>query len=307
MGKPWWEKKQYPYYKLPKFLLEDEKYLALSDGAKLLFSLILDRMGLSAKNGLMENETVYVLYTNREICHTLHWSHDKATRRLEELELAGLITREKTKLGRPDRISVCTVLVSRSEETIPRNAKNEEHVVREIRTTECGEFAPIKNDSIKTDSTNINLSINGSDADAMECEIKEQIEYDILVEDGFDQPLLDTLVRVMADTCTGTSSEVRVAGKSLPRQQVCERLRSLNMFHIQYVLDCLKKSTTAIRNINAYLLTALYKAPETMDSYYHLEVQHDFAGTRPGPRYPLRERAQEPMPPGWRGGDDLPY
>ena len=44
----------------------------------------------------------------------------------------------------------------------------------------------------------------------------------------------------------------------------------------QYVFDCLRKNTTEIRNIRAYLLTALYNAPATISNYYQAAVQHDF-------------------------------
>ena len=46
--------------------------------------------------------------------------------------------------------------------------------------------------------------------------------------------------------------------------------------HLEYVFDCLRKNTTKIRNIRAYLLTALYNAPATINNYYQAEVQHDF-------------------------------
>ena len=311
MKETWWEKNQYTYYKLPKFLLEGEPYRTLSDGAKVLFCLILDRMSLSARNGLTDGETVYVLFPNKEIRRTLHWSHDKATRRLEELERCGLITRKKTKLGRPDRISVSSVLIPRSEGSAPRNAGNEDSGVRETRTPDCEVAAPIKKDYNKTDSTKINPSISGIDADAMEQEVQEQIDYDVLTADGFDKTFLDALVRVMVDTYTGTSPKVRISGSEMPRSQVCERLRSLNMFHIQYVLDCLKKSTTNVRNMKAYMLTSLYKAPETMDAYYQQQVQRDLARERSGSYTP--NRSSPPMTPpqpvrrGDRRGDDLPY
>lgn len=55
-------------------------------------------------------------------------------------------------------------------------------------------------------------------------------------------------------------------------------LLSLNDSHIRYVLECLEKNTTKIRNIKKYLLTALYNAPNTIDSYYRAEVNHDLYG-----------------------------
>ena len=37
----------------------------------------------------------------------------------------------------------------------------------------------------------------------------------------------------------------------------------------------MKETTTNIINIKAYLLTALFNAPSTIDHYYQQKVQHD--------------------------------
>ena len=59
-------------------------------------------------------------------------------------------------------------------------------------------------------------------------------------------------------------------------KQVKERFSSLDYGHLEYVFDCLRKNTTQIRNIRAYMLTSLYNAPVTMSPYYQAAVQHDF-------------------------------
>lgn len=54
------------------------------------------------------------------------------------------------------------------------------------------------------------------------------------------------------------------------------RLMKLDSSHIQYILECLKESSTQIRNIKQYLLATLYNAPVTVDSYYSAQVRHEF-------------------------------
>ena len=44
---------------------------------------------------------------------------------------------------------------------------------------------------------------------------------------------------------------------------------------IRYVMDCMEKTSTDIRNIRQYLLAALFNAPATMDNYYANKVNHD--------------------------------
>mgnify|MGYP003446543830 CR=1 FL=1 len=44
------------------------------------------------------------------------------------------------------------------------------------------------------------------------------------------------------------------------------------------VMGCMKDTTTKISNIKAYMVTALYNAPSTINHYYQQEVQHDMYG-----------------------------
>ena len=46
----------------------------------------------------------------------------------------------------------------------------------------------------------------------------------------------------------------------------------------EYVMECMKNTTTKITNIKAYMVTALYNAPNTINHYYQQEVQHDMYG-----------------------------
>lgn len=43
-------------------------------------------------------------------------------------------------------------------------------------------------------------------------------------------------------------------------------------------MGCMKDTTTKISNIKAYMVTALYNAPSTINHYYQQEVQHDMYG-----------------------------
>ncbi len=52
--------------------------------------------------------------------------------------------------------------------------------------------------------------------------------------------------------------------------------------HIGYVEISLSKTTTDIKNIKKYLLSALYNAPVTMESYYDAWVKHDMASGNVG-------------------------
>ncbi|WP_368249696.1 DUF6017 domain-containing protein, partial [Fusicatenibacter saccharivorans] len=45
--------------------------------------------------------------------------------------------------------------------------------------------------------------------------------------------------------------------------------------HIEFVMDCLQKNTTQVRNMKQYLLAVLFNAPTTMNNHYTSLVNHD--------------------------------
>ena len=109
--------------------------------------------------------------------------------------------------------------------------------------------------------------------------VREQIEYDLIIgEDGYDSELVDEAVAQMVEAICSTKPNIRVAGENRSADVVRSRLLELNRFHVEFVLDCMSENTTEIRNIRAYLLTALYNAPFSMGSYYAAKVRHDMRG-----------------------------
>ena len=90
---------------------------------------------------------------------------------------------------------------------------------------------------------------------------------------------VDELVELMIEVMMmPEDSMIRIAGVEKPVALVKNRFMKLNYSHIEYVLFCLNRNTTKIGNIKAYLLTALYNAPATINSYYQAEVNHDMYG-----------------------------
>ena len=109
--------------------------------------------------------------------------------------------------------------------------------------------------------------------------IKLNIDYDVLIErHKLDKDQIDGIVDILVETLVMDSDTVVVAGTEYPKELVKSKLLKLNMMHIEYVLDCMKKNTTKVRNIRKYLLAALYNAPSTIGSYYQAEVNHDMYG-----------------------------
>ena len=108
--------------------------------------------------------------------------------------------------------------------------------------------------------------------------ILENINYDILAGDPHvDREQLDEIAQLVQETVCSTRDRIRVGGNEYPAEIVRAKLLKLTGEHIRFVMDCLKQNTTRIRNIRQYLLTALFNAPSTMNSYYTALVAHDKA------------------------------
>ena len=90
-------------------LLTDPRYKSVSIEAKVLYGLLLDRMGLSVKNGWMDSSNrVYIYFTQEDAMALMSCGKDKATKLFRELDKdgIGLIERKKQGQGRPTRIYV---------------------------------------------------------------------------------------------------------------------------------------------------------------------------------------------------------
>ena len=103
------EAEQYSFYRVPKTLLTDPRFKSVSIEAKVLYGLLLDRMGLSVRNGWMDNaRRVYIYFTQEDAMTLMNCGKDKATKLFRELDQdgIGLIERKKQGQGRPTRIYV---------------------------------------------------------------------------------------------------------------------------------------------------------------------------------------------------------
>lgn len=109
--------------------------------------------------------------------------------------------------------------------------------------------------------------------------IKENLDYGILCQDPkFDKDRFREIMDIMLDAVCSTAPTIRINGEDMPQQVVKSRFLKLNSSHIEYVLEAMNKNPSDIRNIRAYLLTALYNASLTIDNYYSALVNHDFYG-----------------------------
>lgn len=94
------------YILFPRFLMEDS-LADISNDAKVLYALMLDRVSISKVNGFIEADgTIRLYFTVEQAQKKLHRSRQCATRIFRELEYSGLINRKKQGLGKPAVITL---------------------------------------------------------------------------------------------------------------------------------------------------------------------------------------------------------
>ena len=96
------------YSTIPSLVLYEEPYKSkLSDKAKLLYIIILDRLKLSIKNCYTnEKNEVYIYLSRQEVQKILVCSDKTVTKAFNELILLNLIYEERTAIGKSIKIYV---------------------------------------------------------------------------------------------------------------------------------------------------------------------------------------------------------
>lgn len=110
--------------------------------------------------------------------------------------------------------------------------------------------------------------------------IKENIDYEhhMLYDKWNDKAMYQELFDVICEIVCVSRKTIKIGGEEYPYELVKSKFLKLNSSHLEYILGCMKNTTTKISNIKAYMITALYNAPSTMNHYYQQEVQHDLYG-----------------------------
>ncbi|MBO5859207.1 MAG: replication initiator protein A [Clostridia bacterium] len=253
----------FSFIKFPRALISNPEFKSISIEGRFLFSLILDRYGVSILNSdkfTDENGEICVIYTMEEVCEKLSCSYTKANRLFKEIESFGLITRKRKNRLAPYRIYVSNLFydIVNCEVTTYLNVNSRDIKMKSHDVSKCKD---IYNNKINNNQINNNPSIR-----VTEDEISEQIEYDCVVHDG-NRKMLDEIVMLMYEVMNGLSPTVRIGKEEITREDAVKRFRSLDSEHIDFVISCIDTNKTQIKSFKPYLITMLYNAPATMENW----------------------------------------
>ncbi|MGV3318410.1 replication initiator protein A [Streptococcus agalactiae] len=292
------EADQYSFFKIPKILYTDSIFKTLSSDAKVLYSILLDRMSLSMKNGWLDEENkVFIIFTIDEIEETMNIGRNKAINIMKEIQDFGLIEKKRRGLGKPNIIYVKRFLV----ETIEENGKMEEEKngdrslndkFQEVSKANLQKFEKqtsrnLKNKPQEVSKTNCNkTNINKtkkSDTDIskttsidktgckrkskkgeggqVEKIIKQNISYfDFMDRDSPTKENIDFIVEIMVDAVE-SKRDLKINQTWISYEKIKEKFLSIKKEHIEYILSVLRENTSKITHFRAYLLSIIYNAP----------------------------------------------
>lgn len=300
---------QFSFFRLPKLLIRDKRFKDVSSDAKILYGILLDRMSLSMKNRWMDDENrVYIIFKISEIMEEFDCSERKAVEMLAELDTnsgVGLIEKKRQGLGKPNLIYVKNFVVS---EAVAEEKNNSEITQGEVlqfqnctngkvKNSTDGKFQNCTNGKVKNctdeqlnyknniyndynETDSIDLINREDEMDKIErCMdmVREKIEYYHLYQTIpiSQRRILDEIVQLMVEVLVIERDTIKIAGGIYPYHLVKSRFKEIGSDHVEYVLHCLKQTSSKIGNIKSYVLTSLFNAPSTIDTYYAAEVQHD--------------------------------
>ena len=295
------EAEQFTFFRIPKVLFKDKRFKDMSTDAKLLYGLMLDRMGLSMRNRWIDDDNrVYIIYKMEEIIEDIGCARQKVAKLLEELDKSvGLIERKRQGLGKPNIIYVKNFITAISSEYENHTSRSMNIELQEVPKSYSNNTNINNNNYNNTDFNNTILSYpisdeelcdDGSDEplDAIgwmrerttyENLIKDNIDYDIMIE-KFEKAWIDEIVELMVDVVCSKEPYIRINKQEYPHEVVKSRFLKIDSSHIEYIYFALRENCSNVRNIRAFLITTIYRSFETSDNWFSAKVNYDMANPK---------------------------
>ena len=291
------EAEQFTFYRIPKILITSPHFKKISDSAKLLYGLMLDRMSLSIRNGWLDDDNrAYIFFTTNDVMEQMCCGTEKATKMLTELDSEkgiGLIERVKQGQGKPAIIylkkfyeledTARSTRLSEIESQDFRESKNKTFENRKsgLSEIESLEFRKSKCNYNNINNTDINYiypinqdnyNIQNSDTKTEEewidrytktvDEIKTQIDYDYLINHA-ECDIVDEVVNIMAEVMTVYRPKYKIEGDFIEYNAVVNKFRQITAQKLEICLLAYSRKIQRIKNPKAYWISTLYNIPLT--------------------------------------------
>ena len=218
---------------MPKVFFTNEKYLNLSNDAKITYMLLKARFDYSVQNNWVDSEdNIYFIYTIEELMRLLNCREGKISKIKKELEAAGLLKQKKGRikkangkiettpnllyLGKPEVTSEDVFKINEEERLIPNpvNAKiaNTEKASDTNSSPVNAKIADnilYSNNSLDTNRHNID-----TDKDQLQDQLLLENFVDIMTDSSFDT-FIPTNVLKLIKTFSNSYSEAQQTVKTI--------------------------------------------------------------------------------------------
>lgn len=284
------------FFRIPKVFFKDENFKSLCTDSKVLYGLMLDRMGLSRKNGWYDkNGHAYIYYSVASIQEDMGLSNKTVSKCLKELKELGLIKVVRQGLTKNNIIYVMdfsrpapdapdipeednTPLLPNEPEESSGEDRVEEAALENYdpgasqKDTSLDDYAAPPQD-IPPDKARGKTRDKPTERDYANTvlEIKQNISYERLLQ-KYNSPtghrIVEGVVALLADILCFPGESVVINKTPVPYDVVRTKLEQVECDHVEYVLDNILNSNIEIKNYKSYLLSSLYNSVDVLDLHY---------------------------------------
>lgn len=221
----------FSYFRVPKILFRDIKFKDLSTDAKTLYGILLDRMGLSVKNGWLDEQgRVYIIFPVQEVMDALGCADNKATKLFRELEKFGLIERKRRGLGKPNLIYVKNFADPRCRNRGKNDSGNADSGEQDAAKQRRNKTEWNKTEESEPDPFSSDAEDESDERTRLEAYFMQSLEVDLLLRVcPDDEDTIHQIVNLLVDTCSSKRRMLRVAGDDKPAEVVRSRFMKLNV------------------------------------------------------------------------------
>ena len=221
----------FSYFRVPKILFRDIKFKDLSTDAKTLYGILLDRMGLSVKNGWLDEQgRVYIIFPVQEVMDALGCADNKATKLFRELEKFGLIKRKRRGLGKPNLIYVKNFADPRFRNREKNGSGAADSAQQETAKSRGNKTEWNKTEGSEPDPFSSDAEDESDERTRLEAYFMQSLEVDLLLRACPDEEdTIHQIVNLLVDTCSSKRRMLRVAGDDKPAEVVRSRFMKLNV------------------------------------------------------------------------------
>lgn len=221
----------FSYFRVPKILFRDIKFKDLSNDAKTLYGILLDRMGLSVKNGWLDEQgRVYIIFPVQEVMDALGCADNKATKLFRELEKFGLIERKRRGLGKPNLIYVKNFTDPRFRNREKNGSGAADSAQQETAKSRGNKTEWNKTEGSEPDPFSSDAEDEPDERTRLEAYFMQSLEVDLLLRACPDEEdTIHQIVNLLVDTCSSKRRMLRVAGDDKPAEVVRSRFMKLNV------------------------------------------------------------------------------